>query len=532
MSAKPTPLQAAWQDLEIGMFIHFAPNTWQDSQWDKRTTPFSEINPSKLDTEQWVDAAEALGARYIIFVAKHIGGFCMWPTKTTDYCIKNTPWRNGKGDVLKDLSESCRKRGMGLGVYLSPRDDTHGAGIGGRCDTPEQQARYNEMYREQLKEVLTGYGDMMEVWFDGSLVMTVGDVLQKYAPRAMVFNSPHATLRWVGNEEGFAPYPAWNALSRKDADSGVSTALSGRPDGEVWLPLECDARIRAHWFWTTQNASTLKSVDQLMEMYYRSVGHGATLLLNHTPDITGLIPEADFKRGKEFGDEVRRRFGNSMAEISGKGKALELRFPNPVVLDHLMLMEDIVEGERVRQYVVEAATGGEWLEMCRGIAIGHKKIDGFARIETNKLRWRCLDSVGEPTVRCFAAFFTGANPSARAGKTTVPIFVGVAAWKPESLNKDGSWVEVDMDITPQCRKAGEYEFIIRRTSGKHEIVVKDVVLLHNGKELPEHVEGLSTPYDYRLIITDVDAEIRLKAKISAKNGTDSEGVFMIREIEK
>ncbi len=211
--AKPTPEQAAWQRLELGMFIHFAPNTWQDKEGDDLSTPLDQINPEQLDTEQWVDVAEAMGAKYIVFVAKHIGGFCMWQTDTTDYGIKNTPWRLGKGDVLAELAASCRKRNIGLGVYLSPRDDHLGAATSGRCKTAEEQAKYSDIYRRQLTEVLSRYGSMMEVWFDGSNVIEVGDILAKHAPEAMIFQGKYATIRWVGNEDGTAPYPAWNAVN-------------------------------------------------------------------------------------------------------------------------------------------------------------------------------------------------------------------------------------------------------------------------------------------------------------------------------
>ena len=188
--ARPTPEQAAWQACEIGMFIHFAPNTWTDREGDDLTLPLEKMNPSELDTEQWVAAAEAMGAKYIVFVAKHVGGFCMWQTETTDYSVKSIPWRGGKGDVLGDLAASCRKRGMKLGVYLSPCDRKHGAGVGGRCGSPAEQQRYNELYRRQLTEVLTQYGEMFEVWFDGSNIVPVSDLLHKHAPERWCSRGP------------------------------------------------------------------------------------------------------------------------------------------------------------------------------------------------------------------------------------------------------------------------------------------------------------------------------------------------------
>ena len=402
--AKPTPEQLAWHDSEIGMFIHFAPNTFTDQEYDDLSLPLTEFNPARLDTDQWVAAADGMGAKYIVFVAKHAGGFCMWPTETTDYSVKNTPWRGGTGDVLRDLSKSCRKRGMKLGVYVSPCDRKQGAEGGGRCSTPEAQAAYNSLYRRQLTEVLSGYGEMYEVWFDGSIVVPVGDILERYAPRAMVFQGPHATIRWVGNEDGIAPYPAWNALTEKDAQSGEATAAHGDPNGLAWLPLECDARIRSTWFWNTKNADTLKTVDELMEMYYQSVGHGAVLLLNQTPDATGLIPDADVRRSAEFAAEVRRRFGRSVAETTGAGDLIELVLPAPARIDHVITMEDISQGERIREYVIEGLVVGKWEPLCRGTAIGRKKIDRFVPTEVTKLRLKVLKSAAQPLITRLAAF--------------------------------------------------------------------------------------------------------------------------------
>jgi alpha-L-fucosidase len=408
--AVPSAEQLAWQDLEIGMFIHFAPNTWQDREYDDRSTPLSAINP-QIDTDQWVECAEALGAKYIVFVAKHVGGFCMWQTETTAYSIRNTPWRAGKGDVLAELSASCRRRGFQLGVYLSPRDDDFGAAGGGLCASPQRQAAYNDRYRQQLRELLTRYGPITEIWFDGSIVVPVGDLLARHAPRAMVFQGPHATIRWVGNEDGFAPYPAWNAISRSDARTGVATSLHGDPQGDVWMPNEVDVSLRRpNWFWSTTNHANLLSLDALLEIYYRSVGRGAQLLLNVTPDRRGLIPEADVVRLREFGQEIRRRFGRSAAEASGSGNTLLIRFNTPTRIDHVILQEDISRGERVRKYRLEGRVGDRWISLGAGSAIGHKRIQPIEPNEVSALRFGVVSSAGQPLMRRFAAFDTGAAP--------------------------------------------------------------------------------------------------------------------------
>jgi len=409
--AVPTPEQTVWQDLEIGMFVHFAPNTWQGREYDDLSTPLSAINPAQLDTDQWAECALGLGAKYIVFVAKHVGGFCMWQTETTSYGIRNTPWRNGKGDVMADLSHSCRKRGLKLGVYLSPRDDNFGAGTGGQCKAPEMQTAYNALYRRQLTELLTRYGEMVEIWFDGSLVTPVDDILKECAPHAMIFQGPCATIRWVGNEDGFAPYPAWNAVSKSAAESGVATATQSDPNESVWLPFEADVSIRRpDWFWSTQNQRNLLSLDQLLEIYYRSVGHGAQLLLNIPADRRGLLPDADAARAREFGDEIRRRFGQSVAETHGSGDFLTLSFPSPARIDHVILQEDCSAGQRVRAYRLEAKAQGNWQTLGTGAAIGHKRIQSFAPTVADAVRFVATQSVGQAAIRRLAGFNTGVTP--------------------------------------------------------------------------------------------------------------------------
>ncbi|MBL8999846.1 MAG: alpha-L-fucosidase [Phycisphaerae bacterium] len=401
---RPTPAQAAWHDLEVGMFFHIAPQTWQGSERDDLSTPLSAINPAQLDTDQWVKVARDMTAKYIIFVAKHEGGFCWWPTRTTDHSIAHTPWREGRGDVLRDLSESCRRAGMKLGVYLSPQDRKQNVGVGGRAADPARQADYERLFRDQLTELLTQYGPMMEVWFDGSLIFDIGDILAAHAPDAVVFQGPQASIRWVGNEDGVAPYPAWNSVKFGVKKWGDYTAADGDPDGDRWLPNECDARIRSTWFWNERNAGTLKSLPDLMDMYEQSVGRGAVLLLNHTPDTTGLIPAADAARAAEFGAEIRRRYAVAAADTSGIGKEFTVQLSAPVRTDRIIIMEDILEGERIRAYELDGEVGGRWTPLARGTAVGHKRIDAFEPVTITAARLRIIESVGTPIIRRFAVF--------------------------------------------------------------------------------------------------------------------------------
>jgi len=405
--ARPTPAQLAWHDLEIGTFIHIAPQTWQDSETDDLSTPLSAIDPEQLDTDAWVRAAKSMGANYIVFVAKHEGGFCWWQTDTTDFGVRKTPWRGGKGDVLADLSASCRKAGMKLGVYLSPQDRKHGIAVGGRAKDPTQQAAYETLFRKQLVEVLSKYGDMTEVWFDGNLIFDVGDILTRYAPNAVVFQGPQASIRWVGNEDGVAPDPAWNAVQypAPGVKWGDFTSKQGVLGGNRWLPIECDARIRSTWFWHSDNERTVKSVDRLMDMYYRSVGHGAVLLLNLTPDRSGRIPDADATRAAEFGAEISRRLGTAFAEAKGTGSTLTLKLPRPAAIEHIVTMENLAQGERVREYAIEGRVDGTWKPLATGTAIGHKKIDRIVPAVTlDALRLTIVQSAGTPRIRRFAAF--------------------------------------------------------------------------------------------------------------------------------
>ncbi|MCC6284381.1 MAG: alpha-L-fucosidase [Phycisphaerales bacterium] len=398
--AVPTPEQVAWQDLEIGMFVHIAPQTWQDSETDTMATTLGEIDPAGLDTDQWVRVATSMGAKYLVFVAKHEGGFCWWPTATTDYSVRSIPWRGGQGDVMRDLSASCKRAGIGLGVYLSPQDKKHRAGVGGRVADAAGQREYEAVFRAQLTELLTQYGDVVEVWFDGSLVFDVGDILAAHAPGAMVFQGQQATIRWVGNEDGVVPPgDAWNSVNSGAKAWGTFTAADGDPNGDRWLPNECDARIRSTWFWKSHNEGTLKIAADLMAMYEKSVGRGGVLLLNHAPDRSGLIPEPDVLRAAEFGALIEATYGLACASSSGCGREIVAQPSAPVEIDRIVLMEDITQGERVRAFELDVLVRGEWSTVARGNSIGHKRIERIARASVEAVRLRVTESIGEPIIR-------------------------------------------------------------------------------------------------------------------------------------
>ena len=407
--AHPTPVQYVWHEQERIMFVCLDPCTWQGREYDNHTTPLSQINPAHLDTGQWCRAAKLWGAKEILFVAKHTGGFCWWQTETTKYGIKETPWKGGKGDVLAELSASCRKQGLHLGIYISPVDDVWGApsGSGGRTKDSAKQEAYNRVFRQQLTEVLTRYGPISEVWFDGSCAIDVSDLLKQYASSAVIFQGPQATIRWAGTESGKLPYPAWNSLKSQDLRTGVATAAQGDPDGDAWAPLEADTTLYNHnWFWSAANEKKRKGLDELMEIYYTSAGHGGVLLLNSTPNTNGLIPADDLKLYEAFGREIARRFGRPLTELKDRrGTGVELVFPKPTLINHAVIMEDYREGERIREYVLEGFSESQWLELSKGTSVGRKRIDRFASVQVQRVRLRVGRSAAEPLIRSLAVFY-------------------------------------------------------------------------------------------------------------------------------
>lgn len=402
--AKPSPQQLAWQDLELGMFCHFGINTFCDQEWGEGTDSPELFNPTEFDARQWTRTAKRAGFKYLVLTAKHHDGFCLWPTKTTDYSVKSSPWKNGQGDVVREVADACREEGLKFGLYLSPWDRHE------PC-YPDKEA-YDDFYAEQLTELLTGYGPLVEVWFDGAGSQgreydwpRIIGLVDQYQPEAMVFNMGRPMIRWVGNEDGVAPYPCWNTATTARESMFTSDMLTWMEGTPSWVPAECDVPIRKrHWFWHPDDEASLRSLEDVLDIYYRSVGHGATLLLNVSPDNRGLLPDADAARVIEFGDEIRRRFGQSIGRTHGEGTELLLHLDSARSVNHVILMEDIAQGERVREYVLEAYIQGQWEELVRGSAIGHKKIDRFATVETDALRLRVLSSVEKPVIRSFAAY--------------------------------------------------------------------------------------------------------------------------------
>jgi alpha-L-fucosidase len=417
---KPSPAQIAWQDLEVGVIIHFSTNTFLNREWGDGTASPSTFNPINVDTDQWMQAAKAGGAKYAVLVAKHHDGFALFPSHNTDYSVKSSPWLSGKGDLVRLASNSAHKAGLGFGVYLSPWD-RHDS----RYPDP---AAYDKYYLAQLGELARSYGPLTEFWLDGagSAGRTydfdkIVQELRTYQPNTLVFADvalyKNADIRWVGSEDGTVPYENWNVIDR----SGYLR----------WRPIEADTPLRKlHWFWHPNDESSLLTVDELLNIYTKTVGRGAQLMLGLAPDNTGRLPESDATRLREFGEAIQRIYGNdknlvvkaphTLNEASASAAVdnnpetfwsaparhatLELRFAKPITFDRALTMEWLNEGQHVEEYSIEAWQNGAWKTLTHAQAIGHKKIDIFPATTAQRVRLNLLSTVGSSAIREFQLF--------------------------------------------------------------------------------------------------------------------------------
>jgi alpha-L-fucosidase len=423
VDVKPSPQQVAWQDLEFGVIIHFGTNTFLNREWGDGTADPKIFNPAQADPEQWVRAAKAAGAKYVVLVAKHHDGFCLFPTRQTDYSVASSPWMNGKGDLVRMTAEAARRNGLKFGVYLSPWD---------RHDPRyKDEAAYDKYYLALLDELSSRYGDLVEFWLDGA--GSAGHVydfkkiieeLRVYQPNTVVFADmalfEYGDARWVGNENGVIPYENWNVIDRH----GVLR----------WRPAEADTPLHErHWFWHPNDVATLKSTDDLVKIYDQTVGRGGQLMLGIAPDDRGLLPDADVARLKELGEAIRARYGNDLAvkhlptdantaaaldgdedtfwtaPAGSHHATLEVSFAKPVTFDHALTMEWLNDGQHVEKYTIEAWDGKAWKAVADGQAIGHKKIDSFAAVTASRVRLRIESSTSEAEIREFQIFNVGAE---------------------------------------------------------------------------------------------------------------------------
>ncbi len=429
----PSDRQLSWHELDYYMFVHFTVNTFTDKEWgygDEKETVF---NPSELDCRQWAKSAKDAGMKGIIITAKHHDGFCLWPSRFTEHSVKNSPWKNGEGDVVRDLRLACDEYGLKFGVYLSPWD--RNSSVYGTTD-------YITYYRNQLNELLTEYGDVFEVWFDGA---NGGDgyyggaretrkidnrtyydwpnthkLVRELQPGAVMFSDAGPDIRWVGNESGMGSLTNWSLLKKDEMYPGGDFAKilgEGHEDGNFWVPAEVDVSIRPGWFYHQSQDSLVRSPENLMELYYSSVGRNSNLLLNVPPDRRGLLHENDVKSLIEFRALLEKEFETDLAKNKNvsasdcRGKEFkgsnitdgntetywttdDSQTTGDVIIDlagdldvnRIVIQEYIKLGQRVQEFKVEAFSNGEWKHLIDGTTIGNKVIRKFPVTTASRIR--------------------------------------------------------------------------------------------------------------------------------------------------
>ena len=454
----PEQKQVDWQRMETYAFIHFGLNSFCDREWGYGDTDPKMFNPKRLDCEQWVKTLIAAGMKGVILTAKHHDGFCLWPFEGNDYNVSKSPWRNGKGNVVKELSEACKKHGLKFAVYLSPWD---------RSRADYGSPSYVDYFHSQLRDLLTNYGPVFEVWFDGANggdgyyggardkrtidrknyynYPRIYQILDSLQPQAVVFSDGGPGCRWVGNEKGFAGETNWAFIPKNTVYPGYPNYPElqfGYPDGDQWTAAECDVSIRPGWFYHPEEDDKVKSPEQLADLYYRSVGHNATLLLNFPVDRNGLINPVDSANAVNFHKLIQRELGNNLVagmkpkvsnERGGQFAAQALTdgswdtywatsdgvtsaditftFKKAQKMNRIMLQEYIPLGQRVKKFAVEwLDKNGTWKAVEQGeetTTIGYKRLLRFLTVETKGLRVRILDSRGPICMNNMGVYYGG-----------------------------------------------------------------------------------------------------------------------------
>jgi alpha-L-fucosidase len=435
--AVPSPRQLEWHKLKYYAFVHFNMNTFTDFEWGHGTESPNTFNPTQLDCRQWAKVCKEAGMEGIIITAKHHDGFCLWPSKYTEHSVKNSQWKNGQGDVLKDLSEACREYGLKFGVYLSPWDRNHPA-----YGTPE----YNEIFKNTLREVLTQYGDVFEVWFDGAngegpngkkqeydwpgFIETV----RKHQPNAVIFSDAGPDIRWVGNENGYGGETNWSTLNRDKVYPGYPDyweLTPGHENGTHWVPAEVNCSIRPGWYYHANEDDQVKSLEHLVDIYYSSIGRNGNWLLNLPVDRRGLVHENDVKQlmalkaytdqashnlvagKKATASNVREKSSAYQAQNLVDGKPdtywaadegvtkadLEIDLGKPTQLNRLLIEEYIALGQRVKRFSVAVWKDNRYQTVANGTTIGNRRILRFPTVTTTKVRVSMLEAKASPLIR-------------------------------------------------------------------------------------------------------------------------------------
>ena len=400
----PTPRQLEFQDWEFGVFLHFGIRTFYEGHrdWDSQPMSPEAFNPAALDCNQWARTARDAGARYMVLTAKHHDGFANWPSKYTGFGVASSPWKGGQGDVVREFTQACQCHGLKAGLYYSPADAS--------CPVYDDLRAYDDYFVDQISEILQGYGQIDILWFDGcgsegheyDWARIVKEI-RRMQPHILIFNMGDPDYRWVGNESGVAPLPCWNVVDA--VDFSIQTDRAQELGGKVWLPAECDCRMRErNWFYSDQDEHTVKSVEELVGLYYLSVGRGCNLLLNIGPDRRGLLPERDRQRLLEFGAEIRRRFGHPLATLQDCQQVeggWQYEPETPMLVDHVVIQEAIAAGERVRRFTirVDPHPYGKPITLYKGHNVGHKAICRFPVVRAKRIRFEVTESDGPVQLR-------------------------------------------------------------------------------------------------------------------------------------
>lgn len=439
---RPTPTQLRWQQAELGVVFHYDLHVCGPGRYNQqrnRVTAIDDINrfaPSELDTDQWVRAAKAAGARFAILTASHETGFRLWQSDANPYCVKALDWGNGQRDIVAEFHASCRKHGIEPGIYLGTRWNAQ-LGVFDFEVTERSsitQRQYNQLIEREVEEICTRYGDWFEFWFDGGAHgpeqggPDVLSIVTRHQPDAVFYHSlQHADARWGGSESGTVPYPCWATFpypvtgagesARPEIAAGSFQLLKhGDPNGQHWLPAMSDAPLRGNggheWFWEPNQEHLITPSRKLVDMYCRSVGHNSTLIFGLTPDDRGLLPYADVRTLREFGAQVRGMLQHVVARTAApcSGKVVELALPAAKDFDLVVLQEDIRHGERVRDYELQLHRSALWHTIARGTCIGHKRIHRFDQANSgDALRLVVRKSVAEPRILSISAHRDQAN---------------------------------------------------------------------------------------------------------------------------
>ena len=457
----PTPQQLEWQRMELTAFLHFGVNTFTGREWGDGTEDPAIFNPTSLDCEQWVRTLKESGFKMAIITAKHHDGFCLWPTKTTRHSVASSSWKDGKGDVVRELRDACKKYGIKFGVYLSPWD--RNASCYG--DSPA----YNQFFIEQLTELLTNYGEVHEVWFDGAngegpngkkqiydwdAILRTIRRLQPKAVTAIMGDD----VRWVGNEKGIGRETEWSATAltpgiyprsgEQNKELGIfgkAKDLGGRDivaraTELFWYPSEVDVSIRPGWFYHTDQDKQVKSLNHLTDIYFKSVGYNSVLLLNIPPDLRGLINENDVQRLKEFSSYLKKTFacnyvlkGNE-AWHGTSGTVRQYDIQKDALVNAFMIQEDISKGQRIESFLVEAYKDGSWIHMAEGTTVGYKRLVRFSDTRPERIRVTIRSARGVANVAAVGLFY--AEPLADKNEEVQLGDVPVDGWQVVSGNAD------------------------------------------------------------------------------------------------